>query len=356
MQPPLSPPYALQPKSPPAARRAPLNGFAVAALVTGLLCMLPVVGTVLGAIALVQIKRTGARGKRMAVSGLVLSAVGTMLYALVPAGAGPGFVEGFKKIVAEGARDGGAFSLRRGDCFDIPGGGLDGADDDVDTVPCAQRHTGEVAGVFRLPVRGGYPGEAALRARVEERCERLADGYAMDGWAVPAGVTVYFYAPGRDAWKLGRREAICVLGKEQGTLQGSLRQDASTLDEHQVAYLEAADVINEAMSGEPAAEYVEDDLEGYRQWAGEVTVALAAEARALEAHHWPEGAGKPVAALVAEAGKARAQWAVAAAAKDADAYYEHLEAAAAHSGHEEAVRARAALGLATTVAAADRSA
>ncbi|MFE2539175.1 DUF4190 domain-containing protein [Actinacidiphila glaucinigra] len=360
MQPPPYPPYPHQPAPPnalpPAPRRAPLNGLAVAALVTGVLCMVPVVGVVLGAIALVQIRRTGERGKGMAVTGLVLSSVGTLLCALVLVGGGAGaFVKGFKEGAREGARDGGAFSLRRGECFDTPGGGLQAPAADMDTVPCAQRHAAEVVGTFRLPGPQAYPGDAALRDRVEERCQRLADGYAMDAWAVPADVKVYYYAPDRETWKLGDREVTCVFGKEKGTLKGSLRQDASTLDAHQVAYLEAANALNEAMAGGPEEEYVEDDLDGYRKWAGEVTVALAVEARALRAHDWPAGAAEPVAALAAEAGKARAYWARAAAAKDADAYYEHYEDADAHSGHAEAVRAREALGLATTVAAANPS-
>ncbi|WP_431960274.1 DUF4190 domain-containing protein [Actinacidiphila sp. bgisy160] len=355
MQPPPYPSYPLQPALPPAPQRAPLNGLAVAALVTGLLCVLPVVGVVLGTIALMQIKRTGARGKGMAVTGLVLSAVGTLLCALVLAGGAAAFVEGFKEGVREGARDDGAFSLRRGECFDTPGGDLEAPTADMDTVPCARRHAGEVVGVFRLPGARAYPGDAELKDRVEDRCQRLADTYAMDSWAVPGDVKVYYYAPDRKTWKHGDREVTCVFGKEKGTLKGTLRQDASTLDAHQAAYLEAANALNEAMAEGPEEEYVEDDLEGYRKWAGEVTVALATEARALQAHDWPAGAEEPVAALVAEAGKARAHWAKAAAAKDADAYYEHYEAADAHSGHQEAVRAREALGLATTVAAANPS-
>ncbi|MFB7287938.1 DUF4190 domain-containing protein, partial [Actinacidiphila glaucinigra] len=143
MQPPPYPPYPHQPAPPnalaPASRRAPLNGLAVAALVTGVLCMVPVVGVVLGAIALVQIRRTGERGKGMAVTGLVLSSVGTLLCALVLVGGGAGaFVKGFKEGAREGARDGGAFSLRRGECFDTPGGGLQAPPAVKDPGPGAQ--------------------------------------------------------------------------------------------------------------------------------------------------------------------------------------------------------------------------
>ncbi|MFF7210146.1 DUF4190 domain-containing protein [Streptomyces sp. NPDC008238] len=355
MQPPSFPSYPDRPVLPPVARRAPLNGLAVAALVTGLLCLPPVAGVVLGSIALVQIRRTGAHGRGMAVTGLVLSAVGTLLCAFVLAGGAGGFVKGFKEGARDGARDGGALSLRRGECFGTSGAGVEDPAAGMDAVPCARRHAAEVVGAFRLPGSQDYPGDAALEERVEERCRRLADGYAMDSWAVPPDVKVYYYAPDRESWKLGDRAVTCVFGKAKGTLEGSLRQDASTLDAHQLAYLEAAGALNEVMAKGPEEEYVEDDLDGYREWAGRVAVALAAEARALEAHHWPARAAEPVAALAAEAGKARVLWARAAEAEDADAYYEHYEAADAHSGHGEAVRAREALGLATTVAAANPS-
>ncbi|MGW3243091.1 DUF4190 domain-containing protein [Streptomyces sp. NPDC001070] len=354
-QPPPYPSYPHAPALPTAPQRPPLNGPAVAALVFGLLCMVPVVGVVLGTIALVQIKRTGARGKGMAVTGLVLSAVGTLIFALVLAGGAAAFVQGFKEGVSDGARDGGAFSLHRGDCFDTSGGGLERASDDADTVPCAGAHDGEVLGVFRLAGRDGFPGDAAFGVLVEDRCRRLADTYAMDSWAVPEDVEVYYYAPDRQSWKLGDREVTCVFSKEHGTLKGSLRQDASTLDAHQVAYLKAANGLNEVMSAAPEAKNVEDDLKGYRKWAGEVTVALAVESRALAAHEWPADAEEPVAALVKETKAARSQWAKAAAAKDADAYYEHYTAAESRMGHEEAVRAREALGLATSYAAANPS-
>ncbi|MEU1538752.1 DUF4190 domain-containing protein, partial [Actinacidiphila glaucinigra] len=74
------------PGLPPAPPRPALDGFAVAALVAGLLCGLPVVGVVLGAVALSRIKRTGDRGKGLAVTGLVLSALGTLYLAVMAAG------------------------------------------------------------------------------------------------------------------------------------------------------------------------------------------------------------------------------------------------------------------------------
>ncbi|MDX3214879.1 DUF4190 domain-containing protein [Streptomyces sp. ME02-6991-2B] len=352
MQPPPYPSYPHQPALPPAPQRAPLNGLAVAALVAGLLCMVPVVGVVLGAIALVQIRRTGARGKGMAVTGLVLSAVGTLLGAVVLAGGTAAIVKGFKEGVSLGARDDDGAFLRRGACVDDGTGTAPVTG--VKPVPCTWQHTAEVVGTFRMPGAGGYPGDTVVRKDAVDRCMRLADGYAMDSWAVPADVDVYYYAPDRDAWNDGGRAVICLLRKENGTLTNSLRNDA--MDAHQFAYLKAANVHNEAMAMGPEEENVEEDLEGYRAWAGEVAVALDTQIRTLEAHQWPAGTAEPVAALVAEVRKARVEWAEAAAATDVDAFYKHYEAADSHNGYEEAVSARSALGLATTDAAANPAA
>jgi hypothetical protein len=55
---------------------APVNGLAIASLVLGILCCLPVVGLVLGLIALGQIRKKGERGRGMAIAGIVLGWVG----------------------------------------------------------------------------------------------------------------------------------------------------------------------------------------------------------------------------------------------------------------------------------------
>ncbi|WP_244165223.1 DUF4190 domain-containing protein, partial [Streptomyces silaceus] len=62
--------------------RPPVNGFAIASLVLGILCFLPAVGLVLGLVALAQIKKKGERGKGLAIAGSVLSVVGVVLLVL----------------------------------------------------------------------------------------------------------------------------------------------------------------------------------------------------------------------------------------------------------------------------------
>ncbi|MEU6671639.1 DUF4190 domain-containing protein [Streptomyces sp. NPDC046727] len=329
---------------------APVNGLAIASLVLGVLCFLPGVGLVLGLVALRQIRRRGERGTGLAVGGSVLSGVGLVLWVLLVATGGASELwEGFK----EGARDGATISLAEGECFDAPGGGLSGVTHDVDKVSCAGAHDGEVFASFRLP-GGAYPGHGSVTETADERCWGLQDGYAMDGWAVPQDVDVYYLTPTEGSWAAGDREVTCVFGNttEGEDLTGSLRNDETVLDADQVAYLKAAHVLNAAMDTAPDEEYVEDDLPGHKAWAGRVSAALGEQARMLRAHDWPAGSRGSLAALARELDKARAEWAKAARAKDADTFYEHYDTGSELIDPSRAVTARESLGLATTPPAA----
>ncbi|MEU0742126.1 DUF4190 domain-containing protein [Streptomyces sp. NPDC006134] len=346
-------PYPAQPQQTwgrpygPYAAQAPVNGVAIAALVLGLLCFLPAVGLVLGLVALRQIKRKGQRGKGFAVAGSVLSALGLALWTVsLATGAVAELWDGFRDA-ARG--EGTAYSLVKGECFVTPGGSLEGYAYGVDEVPCAGGHHGEVFAVFDLP-SGPYPGEDGIARTAEDRCYALEDEYAMDTWAVPEDVDMYYFMPTRQSWRAGDREVTCLFGSTEtgGTLTGSLRKDETTLDADQVAYLKAARVLNTALESEPDTEYVEDDLPGHREWAGRMTGALTEQAGLLRAHTWSEGARRQLTELAAELDAAREEWARAAATTDADTFYEHYERGYDLIAPEKSVAAREALGLATT--------
>ncbi|MEU1160844.1 DUF4190 domain-containing protein [Streptomyces sp. NPDC005921] len=352
------PPYGQQPPYPgpyqgwgqgysPYAVPAPVNGLAIASLVLGLLCCLPGVGLVLGLVALGQIRRRGERGRAMAVTGSVFSGLGLALWVLVLAtGGAADFWEGVK----EGASDSSSLSLSTGECFDTPDGTLTGdLVSDVTVVDCAKAHDGEVFATYRLK-GSSYPGDDKVGDSASDRCYGLEDGYAMDGWAIPGDVDVYYFTPSEDSWEFGDREVACVFGNttEGRTLSGSLRNDESVLDADQVAYLDAAHVLNTALDTVPDAEYVEDDLPGYRDWADRVTTALDRQTAMLRAHTWDQAAERPVDDLVADLGKARAEWAKAAKSTDVDTHYGHYDKGSALLDPKRSVTARKALGLATT--------
>ncbi|MFI9647173.1 DUF4190 domain-containing protein [Streptomyces sp. NPDC052040] len=337
----------------PYNRPAPVNGLAIAALVLGFLCFLPGVGLVLGLIALAQIRRRGERGEVFAVGGIVLSLIGLALFlAALSSGSAHHAWEGIKS----GAHDDGAvFTVRKGECFNAPGGSLEGEAYNIDKVPCSGAHQAEVFADFTLP-QGRFPGEEAVTRAAGDRCYALRATYAMDAWAVPADVDVYYFTPTRGSWRLGDRRVTCLFGNtdKKGTLTGTLRSDSTTLTGDQLAYLRGDAALYEALDAVPDDVYAQDDLPRYRAWALRVSTALDDQSRRLRGHSWPQGLRGPVAGQAEALDRARDEWNGAATAADADSFYDHCARGGALLEGRAAVTAREALGLATTPPAPEK--
>ncbi|MFI1365388.1 DUF4190 domain-containing protein [Streptomyces griseochromogenes] len=329
----------------PYNRPASVNGFAIASLALGVVCCVPGVGLVLGLVALRQIRRRGERGTGLAVGGSVLSGIGLALWALLLSTGSASDWEWFQ----QGARDGVTGSLVKGECFNAPDGELSGDTYGIDKVPCSGEHDGEVFASFSLE-KGAYPGDDSVAGTADKRCYGLQDSYAMDTWAVPDDVDVYYLTPTELSWSGGDRKVICVFGNatEGRDLTGSLRKDETVLNAHQVAYLKAAHVLNAALESVPDTRYAEDDLPGHKAWAGRVSAALAEQRRLLRAHEWPAGAREPVAVLAGRLGKARERWAEAAKAPDVKTFYEYSGDGVRLIDPSQSITARKALGLDTT--------
>ncbi|MFE4670106.1 DUF4190 domain-containing protein [Streptomyces sp. NPDC056716] len=338
-------PYPQQPWMPYPPQRPSVNALAVVALVLGVLCLAPAVGLVLGLVALAQIRRTGERGKGMAITGAALSTVGLVLITLF-------FTTGASSDlwddVQDNVRESSGLYVDKGTCFNTPNGTSEGVMYDVEEVPCAAEHEAEVFATVTLP-DGAFPGDTRIAELADERCYALEGDYAMDTWALPEHVDLYYLVPISSSWALGDREITCFFGHVEtgGTLTGSLRADETTLDEDQVTYLTAERLQNEAMDTVPE-EYVEDDLPGHQQWAGRLDSALGEQIAALEGHTWSADAEQPVADLVAELREAREAWATAAGTDDVDTFYVHMDKGFELTDPERTVTAREALGLATT--------
>ncbi|MEU4997342.1 DUF4190 domain-containing protein [Streptomyces sp. NPDC021622] len=331
--------------------RPPVNGFAIASLVLGILCFLPAVGLILGLIALAQISKKGERGKGMAIAGSILSVVGIVLLVLaVATGGARDFVEGFKEAARE-SRNSSAFPIDKGECFNVPDSDLEGAQYafEIDEVPCSSRHDGEVIASVRVN-HPTFPGEAALTSLAERKCVDLDASYVLDSWVDIGDAELTYYMPDRETWGQGDRHITCLYGdaEEKRGLKGSFRRDATNLDADQLAYLKADKALYEAYESEPVEENIEDDLKGHKEWAGRVDKGLAEQARLLRAHDWPAKADADVAALIGAIERNREQWAKAATAKDADAFYEYYVPAQKHISGKAEAAARKALGLATT--------
>ncbi|WP_432064214.1 DUF4190 domain-containing protein [Streptomyces sp. C10-9-1] len=209
----------------------PVNGLAVAALVVGLVCCIPPLGLVFGIIALAQIRRSGQRGKGMAVAGIALSAVSTLLtVAFVATGAAGEFMRGVRDGLDAAASS--PFDLAEGDCFDIPGKEVPEESEafSVPTVDCARPHDAEVTGSYRLEDEGGYPGSAADEREMEGRCHLMSEEYVPDPDALAPHIANFYYLPTRESWSLGDRTVTCALAATEGTLTGSLKDGAGTED------------------------------------------------------------------------------------------------------------------------------
>jgi hypothetical protein len=177
------------------------NPWAIVALVTGLLALVPVaIGA--GITALVQIHRRRQAGMGMAIAGIVGAAVWTLVAVVV----------GVVLLVNFGDPGGGALgrvadaaSTDVGSCLRAPGG-----DASLATVAdCAGKHDGEVYSVDTL---GGtaWPGY--------DQTDSDADDLCYGGFAAYVGRSFEdseydygYFLPDQAEWAAGERRVVCVV-------------------------------------------------------------------------------------------------------------------------------------------------
>ncbi|MEE1928736.1 DUF4190 domain-containing protein [Streptomyces sp. TRM 70351] len=334
------PPYPYPYPAPP----APLNGLAVAALVTSLMCAFPV-GFVLGLVALRQIRRTGERGRGMALAGVWVAAAQIVLtlgvIARIAGAGGPAGPERDETGRVTYPSEVGVYSLQAGDCFDF----WSDTTDEVFTVritPCSDPHEAEAFGTFDLP-GGPFPGDDRVGELAEQRCGELGAEYAMDAWSLPYDVYLSYLSPDEVSWRQGDREVLCTYARWDGLLDASVRSDLSTMDVHQVRYLHALNPVDAAFEAEPTS----GTLPETRRWAERTAREMSQAAAELDDAGWPHEAREAVTSLREELEAGAGHFARAADAAGEPAFWEAYEAGYGHLGHEQAVAARDALGLAT---------
>ncbi|MGW0362285.1 DUF4190 domain-containing protein [Streptomyces sp. NPDC002990] len=344
------PPSPLPVWGPPVQPREPaLNGFALASLLVGLLC-LPPLGIVFGVVALVQIAKKRERGRALAIVGLAVSVAATAVLALTAqrvvdvVGNRLDAARQFTGVEGELVD---TDDLHVGDCFNVPGGDLMDGRPPMYKVDCERAHHGEVtsAGVFDPTAA---PGSEQAESAAADVCWKAQDAYAMDTWAVPVEAEMYFYAPTRESRRQGDRLLLCVIGTTVEEQRGSLRRDERTLKPEQVTFLRAANALEFLISRSPEAE-VEDALTEHRAWAREVHAALGEEAKVLRAHQARPGMEKAVAARLKEIEAARPAWQAASQARSAPEFDKQWDRAGGAMRLETEKALRGAYGLATTV-------
>ncbi|MEV7771669.1 DUF4190 domain-containing protein [Kitasatospora sp. NPDC086791] len=340
---------------------APTNGFAVAALVTGLILMAPL-ALVFGIVALVQINRTRDRGFGMAVTGVVLGAIGTLLLPLllvvgVFTAAHDGRFAQVPKAPAGSVR---WSALKAGDCYSSPAGGsvTDGSGDEtvywVRRVACADAHHGEVAGTAKIPAGNGpYPGESEVRESAARLCRKVLDDYALDQWAVPDGMDDVYLYPTASNWAAGERYVTCAFEDREDAHRGTVHTDRNSLTAPQLVYLDAVRAFDDVYLDPPkkgASDAGADD----RDWARRMAAASRAEAAALGAPtaNWPADVQPKIAKLVEAQSQAAAAWDAAASGDDPAGGIRRARALVAKTA-PVTVDVRRALGLSTGEQAPD---
>lgn len=339
----------------------PLNGFALASLLVGLLCF-PPLGIVFAIVALVQIGKRGRiagkgeRGQALAVCGLVASLVMSLAVVLaVPVlgravdvldeRSGSRRAAQLREDVEGTLVD--ASELRAGHCFNVAGGDLLAEAPLVFRIDCAEVHDAEVTSATSMS-EARFPGVEQLRNTAAKDCWSAQDAYAMDTWALPSYAEMYYFAPSRGSWNDGDRRIVCVIGTPDRDHRGSLRNDAGMLTPEQVDFLKVMQGVDAAVAEQPDEE-VADDLLSYQAWAWEMDKALGAESRFLDTvKERPELAG-PAGVQRERLEVARLAWQRAARAKTEEAFLDAWDRAAAALPVELEKALRGAFGLSTTV-------
>ncbi|MFI5616482.1 septum formation family protein [Streptomyces sp. NPDC051567] len=336
---------------PPAARQPSLNGFALASVLVGLLCF-PPLGIVFAVVALVQTAGGRQRGRALAVVGLVVSVVMSGVLALTA----DRFSAAVRDRLAPAAEipdvpgeltdiDG----LRAGDCFNVPGGDLMTDRPRTYRVDCAQEHHGEITLSEVLDDGGVMPGSNLAEREAESSCWKAQDAYAMDTWALPESVEMYYFAPSRESWREGDRRLLCVIGTTAEEQKGSLHQEAGALTPGQAAFLRAANAVEQVIGARSPMADVADTLSEHQAWAREAQAALAYEAEVLgEARSGP-GMEKPVRARLKEIETARLAWQRASQARTATEFDVQWGRALRAMSVETEKALRGAYGLSTQV-------
>ncbi len=187
------------------------DGLAITSLVLGIIPVFAgILGIVFGIIALVRIRRSGRRGRGLAIAGIAL---GSLWFVGVAAAVAISVANTADRgddgaVVARGSVA--ATALRTGDC---PTSLPDGVTRTLGVGPCTEPHVAEVFASFPIS-SGAYPGEAEVKRFGGGGCtERLA-GYVGPGREDEFDV-VFLY-PTDQSWRLGDRTVSCLVTAPDG--------------------------------------------------------------------------------------------------------------------------------------------
>jgi hypothetical protein len=212
--------YGPLPSSPPAmsARKPGTDGFAIVALVLSL-CGGWLLGLIFGIVALVRIKKSGEKGKGLAVAGIIVSSIGIAALAI-------GVVVAILTTATRDSSgeivDSGRVSLEDlvpGDCVNdlVEGRRVTS----LSAVPCSEPHDGEVFAVFNLP-ETSWPGESSVDDDAVQGCTDRLGEYSPAA-ADDETLELLYFSPTEQSWRLDDRAVVCLATQGGTKRTGSIR-------------------------------------------------------------------------------------------------------------------------------------
>ena len=202
--------------APVAATPPGTNAFAIVSLVLSI-CSGPLFGLIFGIVALVQTKRSGQKGRGLAIGGVTISliwvVVGVVLIALNVAA-----IQRTETGRSNSSGNSVVNELKAGDCIETL---ADVSTSALKVVSCSEPHHAEVFAVFDVKGPVVYPGDDAVDEMAESGCDSRRKMYSVSGWDDEA-LTVYYLQPTRQSWST-ENYVICVVSDDEHLRTGSIK-------------------------------------------------------------------------------------------------------------------------------------
>jgi len=215
-----------------------ISGLAIASFVLGLLgafLLTAVLSVILGIAAMAEIRRSGQRGRGLAIAGFALSGVwvaaivGLIVLGAVTGGSGgsnppsgaPASPARHSPATTQASTPASVnvFSLPVGTCFDNPSGNLFSINS-VTAISCIRAHNAQVFAQFN--VKGtSFPGTAAMERRADNGCNARITGH-LDQSKITSAMSLHFIFPRQLAWDSGQRRISCLVMDSSRDLTSSL--------------------------------------------------------------------------------------------------------------------------------------
>jgi Domain of unknown function (DUF4190)/Septum formation len=214
-----------------------ISGLAIASFVLGLLgafLLTAVLSVILGIAALAEIRRSGQRGRGLAIAGFAVSGVwvaaivGLIVLGAVTGGSNgnnpssaPASSASHSPATAQASTPASVsvLSLPVGTCFDNPPGNLFSINS-VTPIACTKAHNAQVYAQYNA--RGSsFPGTAAMERRADNGCNARISGH-LDQSKITSTMSLHFIFPRQLAWDSGQRRISCLVVDSSRDLSSSL--------------------------------------------------------------------------------------------------------------------------------------